>query len=224
MARALKKGDVGNALWVAALVVMSVPFALYAFERGLAVGSFDEQTTSRLFHDAAPVSNLAIYGHMIAGAVITALAPLQLLSAVRARWPAVHRLSGYLVAAAAAFTAFGGLYYILVQGTIGGWIMDAGFGLYGALMLLTVVRTVQLARQRDPRHRLWAERLVILALASWLYRVHYGIWDIATGGIGSNPAFSGPFDIVQVFAFYVPYLLLHAWFWQRRSSVRHQLA
>ena len=224
MGRALKNSDVGNALWVAALVVMSVPFAFYAFERGLAVNSLDEQANSRLFHDAAPVSSYAIYGHMIAGAIITALAPLQLVSAVRARWPAAHRFAGYLIACAAALTALGGLFYIVMQGTIGGWIMDIGFGFYGLLMVLTVVRTVQLARKRDPRHRLWAERLVILALASWLYRVHYGIWEIATGGIGSNPEFSGPFDVVQVFAFYVPYLLIHSWFWQRCSGVRHQLA
>ena len=96
--------------------------------------------------------------------------------------------------------------------------MDWGFGLYGGLMALAAVQTVRLARRRDPRHRLWAERLVILALASWLYRVHYGIWEIATGGAGSRPDFSGPFDLVQVFAFYLPYLAIHAWIRRDRGA------
>lgn len=218
-----RRSDISSAFLVAWLVLLALPFAFYAIERGLALSNLEEQATSRFFSASDAASNLAIYGHMIAGGTITVLAPLQLLSIVRRRWPRVHRASGYLIAVAASLTALGGLYYILVRGTIGGWIMDLGFGLYGVLMLLSVARTVPLARRRDPRHRLWAERLIILALASWLYRVHYGIWEIATGGVGSEPDFTGPFDTAQVFAFYLPYLLIHAWFWQRRMGARAAL-
>ncbi|WP_227271711.1 DUF2306 domain-containing protein [Roseobacter weihaiensis] len=211
------KASLLNALLVLVLCLFAVPFAIYAVGRGFDVGEMQEQLSSRLFHSGAGLSNAAIYGHMVAGGIITALAPLQLLRVVRRRAPVLHRISGYLVAGLSVLTGAGGLYYIAMQGTIGGPVMDLGFGLYGALMLFGAFKTVQLARIRHPDHRLWAERLVILALASWLYRVHYGLWEITTGGIGSRPDFSGPFDLVQVFAFYLPYLALHAWVWHRRA-------
>lgn len=211
-----------NSAAVCLLVLIAAPFAFYALERGLALGSFQEQAASRLFSSSAPFSNLAIYTHMVAGGLITLFAPLQLLVMVRQRWPLFHRALGYLTVTAALVAGVGGLFYIFARGTIGGTIMDVGFSVYGALMVFTALRCVQLARRRDPMHRVWAERLVILALASWLYRVHYGIWEITTGGIGSNTDFSGPFDTVQVFAFYLPYLLLHTWV--RRGAGQRPLA
>jgi hypothetical protein len=209
-----------GALW---LVLFSAPFGLYAVERGLAMTSATEMA-SRLFHPDDRVATGAVYFHMIVGGVVTVLAPLQLLSVVRRRWPALHRAGGYIVAIGAALTALAGFWYIVARGTVGGPVMDVGFGLYGALMLLSVFRAVHLARARDPRHRLWAERLVILVLGSWIYRVHYGLWEIATGGIGSREDFTGPFDLVQVFAFYLPYVLIHAWWWQRRPAAQARLA
>jgi hypothetical protein len=60
--------------------------------------------------------------------------------------------------------------------------------------------------------------MVVLALSSWLYRVHYGLWFLVTGGLGSEPDFSGLFDRVQVFAFYLPYLLaLEIWLRRTRA-------
>ena len=211
---------VTNLLVVTALVLLALPFALYAVERGLLFGTLEERQRSHLFDTGAWVPSFSIYAHMLTGAAITILAPLQLLRGVRRRWPRWHRVSGYVVLLLACLTAIEGLLYILWQGTVGGWVMSLGFSIYGLLMLICAVRTVQLARRRDPGHGLWAERLVILALASWLYRVHYGVWEIATGGLWSEPDFSGLFDLVQVFAFYLPYLILHA-MWRRRKPVAY---
>ena len=101
--------------------------------------------------------------------------------------------------------------------------MDAGFALYGVLMILCAIQTIRHARARTSLHQIWASRLVILALASWLYRVHYGLWEITTGGIASNEAFTGVFDRIQVFAFYLPYLALYE-LWRRRYLARHQVS
>lgn len=210
------KADTLNLLFVAALIAVALPFAIHAMDRGSDLGATGEQLTSRLFHPGQRASNLAIYGHMVAGGLIMCLAPLQMLSVIRRRLPVLHHASGYAVAGLALTTGMAGLWYIVTQGTIGGRVMDLGFGLYGVLMAVSAVRAVQYARLRDPRHRLWAERLVILAMASWLYRVHYGLWEIFTGGAGSLPDFTGPFDVIQVFAFYLPYLLLHSLLWSRR--------
>ena len=208
-----------NYLMVAFLTLLAAPFAFYAIDRGLRISDLQEQISSRLFHPDAQIPSWGLYAHMVTGGIITVLAPLQLLQVVRDRAATLHRISGYLIATASIITALAGLFYIGAMGTIGGIWMSLGFSLYGVLMLWTVVRTVGLARCRDPHHQPWAERLVILALASWLYRVHYGIWEILTGGAGTSPDFSGPFDRAQVFAFYVPYLLVHAW-WRARNPPR----
>ena len=224
MKRGVDRAVAWNAVWVFLLMMMSVPFALYALDRGLAVSDAVEQAGARLFHAADLMASAGIYGHMVTGALAMVLAPLQLLGFVRSRWPVLHRMAGYAVAELATLTALGGIGYIARQGSIGGPVMSAGFTLYGLLMLLSVVQTVRFVVRRDPRHRLWAERLVILVMASWLYRVHYGLWEILTGGIGSREDFTGLFDRVQVFAFYLPYLAVHAWVWQYRIAARAKLA
>jgi len=96
-----------------------------------------------------------------------------------------------------------------VSGTIGGWWMSLWFAIYGAAMIWTAVNTVYFALAKDlRRHFAWAVRLVVLAVGSWIYRMHYAIWFAATGGVASNEEFTGLFDQVQVVAFFVPYLLI----------------
>jgi hypothetical protein len=190
------------------------PFAEHAIDRGFSMSTDEEVLTSRLHHANEWWSNSAIYGHMTLGGLLTVLVLLQLIGPLRQRFPAVHRNLGYALAGLAVLTGIGGLLYIFWQGTIGGRVMDIGFGLYGCLIIGTAIQTVRFARQRDPRHREWALRLFILALGSWLYRVHYGLWYLLTDGMYSNPDFTGGFDLVQTFAFYLPYLLILE-FWMR---------
>jgi len=185
--------------------------------RGLLLFDAFERATSRLIHSDL-LTDGAIYGHMFVGGVLTLLAPLQLIPQIRARVPRLHHVIGYVVAPLALLTSLGGLIYIAAHGTIGGPLMSVGFALYGLLLGLAAVQTVRFARRRDPQHQIWALRLIILALASWIYRIHYGIWYAATGGAASTPEFTGLFDQVQTFAFYLPYLILLEIWWRRRQS------
>ena len=74
------------------------------------------------------------------------------------------------------------------------------------------------ARARNfQRHREWALRLFVLALGSWLFRVHYGLWFALTDGLGSTPDLTGPFDRIQVFAFFLPYLVWLEWYLRRKQ-------
>ncbi len=190
------------------LVLLAVPFALRAFEFGLD-GLEGDRSFHRLFHQGAQLSNLGIFAHMMTGAILTLAAPLQVIPQVRRAWPRVHHLSGYAILLAALVTGISGLTYILLQGTIGGPLMSFGFGLYGMLMLLCAAQTLRHARaRRFALHRAWALRLFVLAIGSWLYRVHYTLWYIATEGAGMQPDFSGWFDQIQIFAFFLPYLVL----------------
>ncbi len=193
---------------VGALVLLSAPFIVHATRFGFEGLAADLSQGTHLFRVGAWVSNPAIFAHMVTGAVITLLAPPQLLPTVRNRFPAVHRAIGYLVCGCAVLTALGGLAYIALRQTVGGPLMDFAFAGYGLCVLVAASQTIRFARARAfDRHRRWALRMFVLAIGSWLYRVHYQIWYLATGGLWMEPGFSGPFDLFQLFAFYVPYLI-----------------
>lgn len=189
------------------LALLTLPFAVYAinFAQG---GLLDSLPAPHYIRSDNPIANLSIFSHMAAGAAITALVPLQLIPSIRRRLPALHRWSGRLIIIAAVATAVGGLVYIPLRGTIGGTAMNIGFSLYGVLVLLTAIQTIRYARaRRIADHNAWALRFFWLALGSWFYRVHYGLWYLATDGLWSNPQFTGGFDLAQNVAFFVPYLV-----------------
>jgi uncharacterized membrane protein len=207
----------GAAVALALLALMAAPFARYAAELGWAGLTRDLWPESRFDPPGVAVS-AAIFLHMATGAAITVLAPLQLVPQIRARAPALHRLGGRVVVCLSLVTAAAGLAWIAARGTIGGPEMSAAFALYGALLALAAAQAWRFARAGEyGRHRAWALRLVVLAMASWLYRVQYGVWYAATGGLGSTPDFTGAFDRVQVWAFFLPWLaLLELWLWRER--------
>ncbi|MCV3274286.1 DUF2306 domain-containing protein [Roseobacter sinensis] len=200
-----------------ALILLSLPFTLWSLRAGLALPLSLDLSENRFYALGADTSNLAIFAHMVLGALLMAVAPLQVWPGLRARFAGYHRWAGRLACTAAALTGLAGLGYIAARGTIGGVWMDLGFALYGGLMVLCAGQAIHHARQRDfSVHRRWALRLLVLIFGSWLYRVHYGLWYLMTGGAASTPAFDGAFDLVQNFAFYLPYLLVLE-LWLRRN-------
>jgi hypothetical protein len=185
-------------------------FVVYAADLGLR-GLFSDVPggVSRVFAEGAIWANAALALHMIAGGLLTLGAPLQALPVLRRRWPGLHRRVGYVLFVLALLTGFGGLIYIALHGTIGGWWMSLWFSIYGAALIWAAVNTVYFAIDKDlRRHFAWAVRLIVLAVGSWIYRMHYAIWYAATGGVASNTEFTGLFDQIQVVAFFVPYLLI----------------
>ena len=200
------------------IVVLAGLFGLYAMGEGN-LGLFSaDRASSDFWLPGKSVSNTAIHGHMWVGGLITILAPVQAMGFVRNRFPWIHRALGYFISITALATAVGGLFYIAARGTQGGIPMSLAFTLYGLLMVLAAVQTLRHARAGWPTLRDWALRLIVLILGSWLYRVHYGVWYLITGGIASNPDFNGLFDLVSLFAFYVPYLILLELWLRRRPS------
>lgn len=175
-----------------------------------------------LFDPDRILATVGIGLHFVTGAALMLVIPLQLIAPLRRRYPSMHRWSGRVIVAAALLTGFGGLCFILAKGTIGGLPMSIGFGIYGALMALASVNTLRFARAREwARHRAWAIRLFTLVIASWLYRVEYLGWSIATNGIGRTKTFDGPFDIFMVFFFYLGALAVaEAYLRTKRGSVQ----
>src|SRR3546814_11556108 len=98
-----------------------------------------------------------------------------LFRSIRRAAPRLHRWLGRLYVGAAAIAGVGGLGFILVKGTIGGTVMDIGFAIYGALMILCAERAFTHARQRRfDAHRAWAIRLFALTVRSEERRVGKG--------------------------------------------------
>ncbi|WP_171209183.1 DUF2306 domain-containing protein [Ruegeria sp. HKCCA6948] len=196
-----------------------LPFVLHGF--GM-VWTGMSQGESYLFVPDASVGNAAMIVHIIAGTLLVALVPLQLLKPIRLRFTRFHRTLGASLVALALVTALAGMTYIPLRGTIGGPVMSVAFFLYGLCLFTSALMVARMALSGDRAgHWAWGLRLFWLALGSWLYRVHYTLWYLLTGGLGSQPDFLGPFDLVQNFAFFVPYLLA-VQIWIARRGAAHQ--
>ena len=162
-----------------------------------------------LYQEDAVVANTGIGAHFLAGGVILLLGSIQLVDWIRIKYPSVHRGIGKLYLVSSLVASIGGLIFIAIRGTVGGLMMDIGFSIYGMLMFLATVLTYRYAVKRQfERHSAWALRLYALAIGSWLYRMDYGFWTLLTGGLGRASNFSGPFDQIMDFFFYVPNLLI----------------
>jgi hypothetical protein len=196
-------------VWMSATLFGLYILAFYA--GSLADGHVSKwnQNLTGLYEPHSPAATSGLGVHFLAGGVILILGCIQLIGKVRTRWPALHRWVGRIYVSAALLAGLGGLTFISLVGTIGGRVMDIGFGLYGALMVLAAVQTFRFARARSlSRHRAWALRLFALAIGSWLYRMDYGFWLLLGGGRGHTHDFHGPFDHVMAFFFYLPNLLI----------------
>ncbi|GAA2723993.1 DUF2306 domain-containing protein [Cellulomonas aerilata] len=163
----------------------------------------------RLYERDTPAATAAIGLHFFAGGVILLLGGVQLIGSLRSRYPVVHRSLGRVYVGASLLAGLGGLGFIVAKGTVGGTVMDVGFGLYGVLMVVCAVQAYRHARaRRVAPHRAWALRLFALAVGSWLYRMDYGFWLLLFGEAGHTEDFRGAFDRVMCFFFYVPNLLV----------------
>lgn len=221
MALARRGSAIARWLGLIGLAVPVIAFAAYSMRFGLRGLGADLSAETYIYTSGAPLFNLAIFAHMVLGAVIMLLVPLQLSTGLRLRFPRQHRLAGRVIVGGAVCVALGGLAYIGLRGTIAGPLMDLGFAVYGGLFLLAAAQTLRHAHAGNhDRHRDWALRLLVLIMGSLLFRLHYVLWYLLTDGLWSTEQLDGPFDKVQYFAFYLPYLaLLELWI-RRRGRVR----
>lgn len=218
---ALKVYGAAIARWLGliGLFLSGFVFAAYSLRFGLRGLGTDLSAETYIYSSGAPLINLAIFSHMALGAAIMVLVPLQLFTASRQRIAQLHRVLGRVIVLGAMCIALGGLAYIGLRGTIAGPLMDLGFGVYGGLFLLAAAQTFRYARAGNhDRHRDWALRLFVLIMGSLLFRLHYVIWFLLTDGLWSTEQLDGPFDKVQYFAFYLPYLIVLE-VWLRRRGV-----
>lgn len=145
--------------------------------------------------------NLFFAAHVLMAAVISFGGLVQLVPALRSRWPAIHRWNGRLYLATALLLALGGLWLTWGRGTYLNLTGAVGISLDALLILAFAALAYRAARaHRFAEHRRWALRLFAVASAVWFMRVGYMAWGIATGGAGIGKAMDGPFDLFLAFA------------------------
>jgi uncharacterized membrane protein len=163
-----------------------------------------------LYDPSSRLSTSAIGAHFLAGSILVLLGPVQLIGRLRRRTPRLHRWLGRIYVVSAAASGVGGLaLFIVRQSTIGGTLMDVGFGIYGVLMVLSAIMSYFHARAgRYHLHRAWAIRLFALTIGSLLYRMEYGAWFLLTRTFAPIAELRDWFDAVMVFFSPIPNLIV----------------
>jgi len=95
--------------------------------------------------------------HVVAGVVALVLVPLQLVPAIRARWPSIHRANGRIYAIACAIAAPAG--FMLALGTFAGPVAAVGFAIPALLWPVFTAIGIRAAITGDfDQHRRWMLR------------------------------------------------------------------
>ncbi|GHA94553.1 membrane protein [Algimonas arctica] len=187
--RSIKALKIAASAWYTPVLIgqwIFVAYILYAYGGPLIAGNpagmnahlSDAYVQSRTF------GNVAVAAHLALAVIIHFFGPLQLVPAVRAKFPAFHRWSGRAFVVTVIIVVATGAYMLVARG-IGAWTLRAGFAFQGFLILWFAWQTVRYARQRKfTVHMRWATRLFLAASAVWFFRVLIMIWFVLTGGIG----------------------------------------
>ncbi|MEM1123675.1 MAG: DUF2306 domain-containing protein [Bacteroidota bacterium] len=217
------------------IVVLSVPFAIYAFQlskSGFSIGLAEMEVRNIPLNQTGNYfSNQSLSLHFILGALLTLLAPIQVMLGWSRKAMIWHKWLGFLIVGAGILTGLGGLLYILLNGTIGGTVMNIAFAGYGLLMVVSAIKSGQYARNKQLKlHEEWSMRLFILAVGSWVYRLGYGMvlaqYPDITETIGEFAVyadFRGPFDYFMDFSFYLLPLLGLEFYFKYAKKRAHPL-
>lgn len=191
-------------LAIAAGQLLFIAFILLYYYPPTLTGNFADWNRKPIitgFVAGDTAGNLFFAVHVLMAAVITFGGLVQLVPAIRSRWPAAHRWNGRLYLVSALTLALGGLWMTWGRGTWLNYIGAIGITLDALLILLFAGLAWRAARtHRFADHRRWAIRLFAVASAVWFMRVGYMAWGLATGGAGIGKAMDGPFDLFLAFA------------------------
>ncbi|MFK7886425.1 MAG: DUF2306 domain-containing protein [Gammaproteobacteria bacterium] len=178
------------------------------------------------FIDGEPFGNLMSLVHVLMAALIIGGGPLQLIPAIRRRFPVFHRGLGRSYLVTAVLSAAAGLYMTWARSPIGDVFTHLGITGVGVLIIIFAGFALYHAiGRRIAQHRRWALRLFLVASAVWFFRVGLMGWTMLTGGIGIDwESFTGPFLYALGFAQYlIPLAMLEWYFYCQRHSSSHAL-
>lgn len=173
------------------------------------------------FRKGDTLGNLAAASHVLLAAIVIGGGPLQLIPAIRGRFPVFHRYLGRVYLTTAVVTALGGLWITWTRGNVGDFVMHLGISGDGLLIIVFAGFTLRHAIARNiATHRRYALRLFMVASAVWFFRVGLMAWIMLTGGIGIDfDTFTGPTLFVLGFAQYLLPLGMLEWYFRCQGKV-----
>lgn len=166
------------------------------------------------------LGNLAVAAHMTLAVTIMVGGPLQLVPAVRARFPIFHRWNGRAYMLAVVIASLAGLIMIWGRGTYSYAVKLGGTG-NALLVFVFAACALRAALARDfVAHRRWALRLFIAGSAVWFFRVILMAWVMAFGPLGINfETAEGPFLELMAFGQYlIPLAILEGYLRAKRTE------
>ncbi|MEA2162319.1 MAG: hypothetical protein QOK37_446 [Thermoanaerobaculia bacterium] len=153
------------------------------------------------------LGNAALVAHLLLAATITLSGALQLIPAVRARFPLFHRWNGRIYVLSAFVMGITGLSLVWAKRTFAGaGLQYVAVSINAILILICAAMALRTAMVRDFKtHRRWALRLFLAVGGVWFFRVGLMFWlFINKGPVGFNPkTFDGPFITALTFAQYL---------------------
>lgn len=208
-------------IFLVSVSVFSIPFVYHAFKIG-ADFAIDGVADYSVFQTQNPrIALHLIAWHMVFGASMNFLAPLQVYLGLTQTHKKVHRYVGVLTLLIALFGAtVGTLYFSMYRDVNFGTQSHAryhvyqGGGMYGVVMFYVLFKCVQsLMRKEYVSHKEWAIRLFILAIGSWLNRVTTGwivVFFIGAAAVGiERPVNPEIFAYINPWSFYIVPLLIY---------------
>lgn len=164
---------------------------------------------------------LALIVHGTASGLALGLTPLQWAASVRRRWPAFHRLTGRILAAAIVVGAATGL--VVAQVSYAGLSGTIGFSLLSVIWTWCCFRSVATIRAGDlAGHRRWVTRTSALTFAAVTLRVATGASVVvltAATDMGAQAAFDRAYVVMPFFSWMVN-LAVVEWVRQRSGTGR----
>lgn len=169
-----------------------------------------------------PIGNIAFIVHILISIIIIGGGALQLIPAVRDRFPTFHRWNGRIFISTAIATSIGGLYLVWVRGTVGDISQHLGITGDAILIILFAVISYRTAVAGNfVSHRRWALRLFLVANAVWFFRIGLMGWIILNQGVVGfdEKTFTGPFLTFLSFADYlIPLAFLEFYFFAKERG------
>jgi hypothetical protein len=165
--------------------------------------------------------NLVFAAHVLLAAVVTLGGLMQLVPALRRRYPALHRWTGRTFLVIACFLALSGFWMSIFRGAYLSVVSAVAISGNGLLILIFAGLAWRFAVKRQfEAHRRWAMRTFMVVSGVWFLRVGLMGWVLINRGpVGMNKTFSGPADIVLTFGSYlIPLAMLELYFAAGRSA------
>lgn len=164
--------------------------------------------------------NLAFAAHAIGAGIVAFGGALQLIPALRNRFPKFHKINGYVYLTTVLALAISGFYLVWIRGTSPNTLSAIGTSINGFLILGFAFLTVRCAIKRDiTNHRKWALRLFLVSNAQWTLRVGVFSYLITGSMLGFKPSFGDVFFPIWTFACFIfPLVTLQLYFYAKENA------